>query len=188
MRPTAQIHEVAAMRFLEVNERFSQRELTCEQAAEVMGVSVSTFYRKRQRFAEEGTGGLVDRRIGKISARRVPVDEAMRVIALFETQYYDFTVKHFHEKLVEQAGSFSSHVPHNPERLVLVLCKDFHALNDIGAASQAEQCESRIAQGCKALSFNPVAHPDCIFSKSAISHIMKSIFDSPMSAHEAQQA
>jgi transposase len=90
------------MRFLEVNDRFSQRELSCEQAAELMGVSVSTFYRKRQRFAEEGVGGLVDRRLGKISARRVPVDEAMHVIALFETRYYDFTVKHFHEKLVEQ--------------------------------------------------------------------------------------
>jgi hypothetical protein len=38
MRPTAQIYEVAAMRFLEVNERFSQRELTCEQAAEAVGV------------------------------------------------------------------------------------------------------------------------------------------------------
>jgi hypothetical protein len=37
-----------------------------------------------------------------MSARRVPVDEAMRLIALFETQYFDFTVKHFHEKLVAQ--------------------------------------------------------------------------------------
>jgi transposase len=95
------------MRFFEVNERFSRQELTCEQAAEVMGVSVSTFYRKRQRFAEEGAEGLVDRRIGKISARRVPVDEAMRVIALFETKYCDFTVKHFHEKLVEQGYKHS---------------------------------------------------------------------------------
>jgi len=95
------------MRFLEVNERFSLQELTCEQAAELMGVSVSTFYRKRQRFAEEGVGGLVDRRIGKISARRVPVDEAMRVITLFETMYYDFTVKHFHEQLVERGYKHS---------------------------------------------------------------------------------
>ena len=66
-----------------------------------------TFYRKRQRFAEDGEAGLVDRRIGKISARRVPVDEAMRVIALFETEYFDFTVKHFHEKLVEKGCSRS---------------------------------------------------------------------------------
>ena len=102
MRPTAQIHEVATMLFLKAERRFRQGELSCEQAAELLGVSVSTFYRKRQRFAEEGEGGLVDHRIGKMSARRVPVDEVMRVITLFETDYFDFTVKHFHEKLAEQ--------------------------------------------------------------------------------------
>ena len=107
MRPTAQIHEVAAMRFSEANGRFHRGELSCEQAAELMGVSVSTFYRKRQRFAEEGEEGLVDRRIGRMSAKRVPVDEAMHVITLFETKYYDFTVKHYHEKLVEQGYSRS---------------------------------------------------------------------------------
>jgi transposase len=90
------------MRFLDANEFFHQGRMSCEQAAEFMGVSVSTFYRKRRRFAEDGEGGLVDRRIGKMSARRVPVDEAMRIISLFETRYFDFTVKHFHEKLVEK--------------------------------------------------------------------------------------
>jgi transposase len=90
------------MRFLETNSRYSRRALTTEQAAELLGVSVSTFFRKRKRLAEEGTEGLADRRIGKMSARRVPSDEVMRLISLFETRYYDFTVKHFHEKLMEQ--------------------------------------------------------------------------------------
>jgi hypothetical protein len=71
--------------------------------------------------------------------------------------------------------------------LLLVVCKDFHALNDIGATSEAEQGKSRIAKGCEALSFTPVAYSDCIFSESAISHIMQSIFDSPMGTSEAQQ-
>jgi hypothetical protein len=53
----------------------------------------------RKQYEEEGERGLVDGRIGKMSARRVPADEAMRLISLYETQYYDFTVKHFHEKL-----------------------------------------------------------------------------------------
>jgi hypothetical protein len=43
--------------------------------------------------------GLADRRLGKMSSRRVPVDEVMEVINLFKTRYYDFTVSHFHEKL-----------------------------------------------------------------------------------------
>jgi transposase len=107
MRPTAQIHEVIAMRFWEVTSRFQQGTLSCEQAAELMGISVSTFLRKRRRFAEDGEQGLVDRRIGKMSARRVPVDEAMRIITLFETRYFDFTVNHFHEKLTEQGCTHS---------------------------------------------------------------------------------
>jgi len=32
--------------------------------------------------------------------RRAPVDEVARVLALFDTHYFDFTPKHFHEKLV----------------------------------------------------------------------------------------
>jgi transposase len=87
------------MRFLEVNPRFAAGNLGCDEAAEILGVSVSTFFRMRRRFEDYGENGLVDGRIGKMSARRVPTDEVMRLINLYETQYYDFTVKHFHEKL-----------------------------------------------------------------------------------------
>ena len=102
MRPTAAIHEVFAMRCHEVSERFNRGILGTDEAAEILGVSVSTFYRKRRCFEELGNSGLVDKRIGKMSAKRVPVDELMHLISLYETQYYDFTVKHFYEKLVEQ--------------------------------------------------------------------------------------
>jgi transposase len=95
------------MRFLGVNRRFTQKELGCDGAAEILGVSASTFYRMRKRYEDQGEQGLVDRRIGKMSARRVPVDEAMRLISLYETQYYDFTVKHFHEKLPEHGFKWS---------------------------------------------------------------------------------
>ena len=87
------------MRFLDVNQRFVNGKLGCEQAADILGVSVRTFHRMRNRYEHDGDNGLVDGRIGKMSARRVPVDEAMRLICLYETKYYDFTVKHFHEKL-----------------------------------------------------------------------------------------
>ena len=65
-------------------------------------MSVSSFFRWRQRY--EAGGGLADQRIGKASARRAPVDEVARVLELFETRYFDFTVKHFHEKLVDEHG------------------------------------------------------------------------------------
>lgn len=99
MRPKAAFHEVRKMRFFDVNHRFQQGKLGCELAAEILGVSVRTFHRMRTRYEDEGENGLVDRRIGKMSAKRVPADEVMRLISLYETQYYDFTVKHFHEKL-----------------------------------------------------------------------------------------
>ena len=92
------------MRFEEIYGRFSKGRLNCEAAADLLGISLSSFLRRRRRFEEEGLEGLVDRRLGKASARRVPVDEATRVLGLFETRYRDFTVKHFHEKLVSAHG------------------------------------------------------------------------------------
>ena len=107
MRPKAAFHEVLRMRFFDVSQRFMRGELSCDVAAEILGVSVSTYYRMRRRYEDEGENGLVDRRIGKMSARRVPTDEAMKLISLYETQYYDFTVKHFHEKLPEYGFKLS---------------------------------------------------------------------------------
>ena len=107
MRRKAAIHEVLKMRFFDVSQKFFKRELGCDMAAEILGISVSTFYRMRKRYEEEGEGGLVDGRIGKMSVKRIPVDEALRLISLYETQYYDFTVKHFHEKIPEHGFKMS---------------------------------------------------------------------------------
>ena len=52
----------------------------------------------------QGAEGLYDRRLGRLSARRAPVDEVARVLELFDTRYWDFTAKHFHEKLVADHG------------------------------------------------------------------------------------
>ena len=52
------------------------------------------------RYEAEGTDGLYDRRLGRVSARRAPVGEVARVLELFDARYWDFTAKHFHEKLV----------------------------------------------------------------------------------------
>lgn len=98
------LSEVRAMRFEEVYGRYRCGRLSCEEAADVLGMSVSSFFRWRQRYEAGGSEGLADQRIGKASARRAPVDEVARVLELFETRYFDFTVKHFHEKLVDEHG------------------------------------------------------------------------------------
>jgi transposase len=97
------------MRFKEIYERYRGGRLSCEQGAEVLGVSLSTFLRWRRRFEEDGEGGLADARLGKASARRAAVDEVAHVLELFETHYYDFTMKHFHEKLVGEHGVLRSY-------------------------------------------------------------------------------
>lgn len=98
------LYEVRIMRFEEVHGRFCDGRLSCEEASDLLGISVSTFRRHRRAYEEQGLEGLADGRIGKLSARRAAVDEVMRVVALFETRYRDFTVKHFHEKLAEGHG------------------------------------------------------------------------------------
>ena len=56
------------------------------------------------RYREEGAAGLVDRRVGQPSPRRATESELARARALYAEMYDGFTVKHFHEKLVERHG------------------------------------------------------------------------------------
>jgi len=95
------LSEVRVMRFEEVMGRFGDGRLSCEEAADVLGMSVSSFYRWRRRFEAQGLEGLADGRIGKASGRRAPVDEVTRTLGLYETRYFDFNAKHFHEKLAD---------------------------------------------------------------------------------------
>ena len=99
MRRSEINQEVRMMRFEEIHERYRAETITCEVAADLLGMSLSTFYRMRRRYDEEGLAGLADRRLGRLSSRRAPVDEVSEVLSLFKTRYHDFTVKHFHEKL-----------------------------------------------------------------------------------------
>lgn len=91
--------EVILMTFESVYEQFQGRSLNCEQASKILGVSISTYRRMRRSFEEDGQDGLLDKRLGKASARRAPVDELMQIEELYKTKYFDFTVKHFHEQL-----------------------------------------------------------------------------------------
>ena len=104
MRWTEQVQGLRLMKFEEVYGRTHRGGLSQAEAAEVLGVSERTFRRWRDRYEAEGADGLYDRRLGRVSARRAPVDEVARVLELFDTRYWDFTAKHFHEKLVADHG------------------------------------------------------------------------------------
>jgi hypothetical protein len=92
------------MKFEEVYGRSYRGELSQQEAAEVLGISERTFRRWRDRYEVAGADGLYDRRLGRASARRAGVDEVMAVLELFDTRYWDFTAKHFWEKLVADHG------------------------------------------------------------------------------------
>jgi transposase len=91
--------EIRKMLFEEFYARQRARSLTQEEAAQLLGIDVRTFRRWSRRFEAQGAEGLADKRLGRLSGRCAPVDEVRRVLTLFDTQYADFTVKHFHEKL-----------------------------------------------------------------------------------------
>jgi transposase len=104
MKRTEVLQGLRQMKFAEINERATRRELSQFEAASILGISERTFRRWRDRYEAEGAEGLYDRRLGKVSGRAVPVDTIMNVLELFDTRYWDFTAKHFWEKLVEDHG------------------------------------------------------------------------------------
>jgi transposase len=87
------------MRFEDVYGRWRQRRLSQAEAAEILGMSERTFRRWRDRYDGEGAAGLLDRRLGQASSRRVPVDQIDQVLTLYRERYGGFTAQHFHDKL-----------------------------------------------------------------------------------------
>jgi transposase InsO family protein len=94
--------EVRVVRIVAAVARYRAGAVTCLEAASLLGMSERHFRRVRDRYEKEGLEGLADRRVGKLSGRRAPVDEVTKVLGLFETRYFDFRVKHFHEVLVRE--------------------------------------------------------------------------------------
>ena len=74
------------------------------EAAEIIGISDRSLRRWRERYEEFGYDGLFDRRKKRPSPKRVPVKTVEQVLQLYREQYFDFNVRHFHEKLVEDHG------------------------------------------------------------------------------------
>jgi len=100
MRWTEARQGVRMMKFLSILSRYEAAEFSQLEAAELLGVGERTFRRWRQRYEEDGEAGLLDRRLGKASAKRVPIDREAEVEGLYRGRYDGFTAKHFHEHLV----------------------------------------------------------------------------------------
>ncbi len=100
MRRTEALQGVRMIKFLDVLGRYEAAEFNQLEAAELLGIGERTFRRWRVRFEDDGEAGLLDRRLGKASGKRVPVDRESEVEALYRTRYAGFNAKHFHEQLL----------------------------------------------------------------------------------------
>jgi transposase len=100
MRRSEALQGVRVIKFTSILGRYEAAELNQIEAAELLGIDERTFRRWRQRFEDDGEAGLLDRRLGKASGRRVPIDREHEVEALYRERYSGFTAKHFHEQLV----------------------------------------------------------------------------------------
>ena len=104
MDRTRWLQERRMEKFEDVLGRWRARRLSALDAAALLGMSERTFRRYRQRYEEEGLEGLFDRRLGKASLRRVPVDKVDWVLEQYRTRYMGWTVKHFHDHLRAHHG------------------------------------------------------------------------------------
>jgi len=107
MRRSELLQETRKMRFAEVYSGWTERRLSQEEAALILGVSDRTFRRYRDRYEECGISGLSDKRLAQASFRRAPVDEVMAVTERYKTQHQGWNVKHFHKWYRGSGGSRS---------------------------------------------------------------------------------
>jgi len=87
------------MKIQEVLLRALARRITWFQAAEILGFSDRHVRRIREGYEEFGYDGLLDRRRGKPSPKRVALATVETVLGLYQEKYFDLNVSHFHEKL-----------------------------------------------------------------------------------------
>ena len=92
------------MKVEEVILRVLSGQLTFWQAAHILRYTPRHLRRVLWRYRCQGFAGLYDRRRSQPSPRRMPWALAEQVLALYREKYFDFSVRHFHEKLHEEHG------------------------------------------------------------------------------------
>ena len=100
MRRTEALQGVRMISFRSVLDRHEAGELNQIEAGELLGVSERTFRRWCRRYEDDREAGLLDRRLGRPSPKRVPADDEAEIEQLYRTRYRGFTARDFHDLLV----------------------------------------------------------------------------------------
>lgn len=92
------------MRFEEAYTSWKKRRLTQGEAADLLGMSDRNFRRYIHRYDESGIEGLLDRRLQEVSHKRAPVDEVLKLEALYKESYQGWNVRHFYGQYCKEHG------------------------------------------------------------------------------------
>jgi transposase len=90
------------MKLQDVILKAMAKKINWLEAAEIIGVCDRTMRRMREGYQKFGYTGLTDRRSGKQSSHRVPMETAEEVLRLYREVYFDLNMRHFHEKLRDE--------------------------------------------------------------------------------------
>src|SRR5207247_10484862 len=92
---------------LQVLTRIAERRLTRRRAAGLLQIGERRVRRLYRAFVEDGAAGLVPRRRGRPSPRRLPAATQERALALIREPYADLGPTFAHQTLTEE----HAHVP-----------------------------------------------------------------------------
>src|ERR1051325_391075 len=107
MSPEQSVSSAEMERMMKVQEvilKAMAGSLKWWEAAEILGVTDRTMRRWRARYERNGYDGLYDYRKREPSPKRISVKTLETMLQLYREKYFDFNVRHFHEKLAEEHG------------------------------------------------------------------------------------
>ena len=107
MGRTQLLQEIRKMRFEEAFDSWNGGRLTQAEAANLLGVCERSFRRYLARFEAEGLEGLIDRRLSRMSNRRAPADEVLKLTEQYRTRHQGWNVRHFHHWYRKDGGTRS---------------------------------------------------------------------------------
>ncbi len=107
MRPVEWLQEVRMKRFQEAYDGWSEKRLSQEEAARILGVSDRTFRRYVERYDDGGQEALVDRRLSQTSHSKAPVDEVMALTERYRARHDGWSARHFHTWYTRAGGTRS---------------------------------------------------------------------------------
>jgi hypothetical protein len=87
MNRTAWLQDRRMQKFRAVLSCWERTELSALEAGELLGCNERQFRRYRVRDEDDGLAGLFDRRLGRASEPRVPVDRIEWVLEEYRTQH-----------------------------------------------------------------------------------------------------